>query len=145
MPSDNRVVCTNCGTVNRLPADRDAIAAKCGGCGQLLFSGEPADVPGEMFERQIARSTVPVVVDIWAPWCGPCHAMAPEYEKAAQATEPRARFLKLNSDNEQQIAGRLGIRGIPTMLVYRDGKEIARTSGARPASDIVRWLEQAIG
>ena len=145
MSPDPRVVCTHCGTVNRLPADRDAIAAKCGGCGRMLFEGEPADVPGEMFERQVARSTVPVVIDVWAPWCGPCHAMAPEYEKAAQATEPRARFLKLNSDNEQEIAGRLGIRGIPTMLVYRDGKEIARTSGARPASDIIRWLEDAIG
>lgn len=142
--SDNRVVCTHCGAVNRLPEGRDAAIARCGTCKQALFEGEPADVAGSMFERQIARSTVPVVIDVWAPWCGPCLAMAPEYEKAAQATEPRARFLKLNSDNEQAISARLGIRGIPTMLVYRDGKEIARTSGSRSARDIVSWVEAAL-
>jgi thioredoxin 2 len=97
-----------------------------------------------MFDRQIAKGTLPVVVDVWAPWCGPCRAMAPEYEKAAAATEPRVRFLKLNSDNEQAVAGRLGIRGIPTMLLYRDGKEIARVSGARSARDITSWLETAL-
>ena len=143
-PAD-RAVCTACGTVNRLPQDKPASEAKCGGCGTLLFSGEPADVSGDMLQKQIARSSVPVVVDVWAPWCGPCRVMAPEYEKAAQATEPRARFLKLNSDNEQELSARLGIRGIPTMLVYRDGKEIARTSGARPARDIIGWIDQAIG
>jgi thioredoxin 2 len=143
-PAD-RAVCTACGTVNRLPQDKPASEAKCGGCGALLFSGEPADVSGDMLQKQIARSSVPVVVDVWAPWCGPCRVMAPEYEKAAQATEPRARFLKLNSDNEQELSARLGIRGIPTMLVYRDGKEIARTSGARPARDIIGWIDQAIG
>lgn len=143
--SDNRVVCTHCGAVNRLPEGRDAAMARCGTCKEALFEGEPADVAGSMFERQIAKSTVPVVIDVWAPWCGPCLAMAPEYEKAAQATEPRARFLKLNSDNEQAISARLGIRGIPTMLVYRDGKEIARTSGSRSARDIVSWVEASIG
>ena len=143
-PAD-RAVCTACGTVNRLPQDKPASEANCGGCGALLFSGEPADVSGDMLQKQIARSSVPVVVDVWAPWCGPCRVMAPEYEKAAQATEPRARFLKLNSDNEQELSARLGIRGIPTMLVYRDGKEIARTSGARPARDIIGWIDQAIG
>lgn len=144
MNQDSRVVCVACGTINRVPAGRPAGEAKCGGCGEPLFSGIPSDVSGNMFERQIAKSTLPVVVDVWAPWCGPCLAMAPEYEKAAQATEPKARFLKLNSDNEQAIAGRLGIRGIPTMLVYRDGQEIARSAGARSARDIVGWVESAI-
>lgn len=142
--SDNRVVCTACGAVNRLPEGKDAAMARCGTCKRALFEGAPADAAGAMFDRQVAKSTVPVVVDVWAPWCGPCLAMAPEYEKAAQATEPRARFLKLNSDNEQAISSRLGIRGIPTMLVYRDGKEIARTSGSRSARDIVSWIEAAI-
>jgi thioredoxin 2 len=145
MTEDTRVVCTACGAINRLPAGKDAALARCGTCGEALFAGEPADVSGGMFERQIAKSTLPIVVDVWAPWCGPCLAMAPEYEKAAQATEPKARFLKLNSDNEQAIAGRLGIRGIPTMLVYRDGKEIARSAGARSARDIVSWVENVIG
>lgn len=143
--SADRAVCTACGAVNRLPQDKPASEARCGSCGALLFSGEPADVSGDMLQKQIARSSVPIVVDVWAPWCGPCRVMAPEYEKAAQATEPRARFLKLNSDNAQELSARLGIRGIPTMLVYRDGKEIARTSGARPARDIIGWVEQAIG
>ena len=142
--SDTRVVCTHCGAVNRLTDGGDAAMAKCGTCKEALFEGEPADVAGAMFERQIAKSTLPVVIDVWAPWCGPCLAMAPEYEKAAQATEPRARFLKLNSDNEQAISARLGIRGIPTMLVYRDGKEIARTSGSRSAREIMSWVDAAI-
>jgi len=144
MTADTRVVCIHCGAVNRLPEGRDAAMAKCGTCKEALFEGEPADVSGAMFDKQIAKSGVPVVIDVWAPWCGPCLAMAPEYEKAAQATEPRARFIKLNSDNEQAIAGRLGIRGIPTMLVYRDGKEIARSSGARSARDIISWVEAAL-
>lgn len=142
--TDTRAVCVACGTINKLPADRAATDAKCGGCGEPLFSGTPADVSGTMFERQIAKSTLPVVVDVWAPWCGPCRAMAPEYEKAAQTTEPKARFLKLNSDDEQQVSGKLGIRGIPTMLLYQGGKEIARVSGARSARDIVSWIEASI-
>jgi thioredoxin 2 len=144
MTEPSRVVCVACGAINRLPAGQDAAMAKCGTCKEALFVGEPSDVSGDMFDRQIAKSTLPVVVDVWAPWCGPCLAMAPEYEKAAQATEPRARFLKLNSDNEQDVSARLGIRGIPTMLLYRDGKEIARTSGSRSARDIVNWVEAAI-
>ena len=144
MAEESRVVCVHCGAVNRVPADRPATEAKCGGCGKPLFSGHPSDVSAEMFERQVEKSTVPVVVDVWAPWCGPCLAMAPEYEKAAQATEPKARFLKLNSDNEQAAAGRLGIRGIPTMLLYRGGREVARVSGARSARDIMGWIDTAI-
>ncbi len=144
MNTEERAVCTSCGAINRLPADRTAADAKCGNCGQKLFSGKPADVSGAIFERQIARSTVPVVIDVWAPWCGPCRAMAPEFAKAAAALEPQARFIKLNSDVEQAIAGRLGIRGIPTMLLYRDGKEIARVSGAMSAAQIGGWVNQQL-
>jgi thioredoxin 2 len=98
-----------------------------------------------MLQRQVNKGTVPVVVDIWAPWCGPCRFMAPEYESAAQALEPKARFLKLNSDNEQQLAGALNIRGIPTMILFKDGKEADRVSGAMPAKQIEAWLSQRIG
>lgn len=142
--TEKRAVCTSCGAVNRLPADRDGLAAKCGSCGLPLFSGQPADVAGAIFERQVNKSTVPVVVDVWAPWCGPCRAMAPEFEKAAASIEPHARFIKLNSDIEQAIAGRLGIRGIPTMLLFRDGREIARVSGAMSASQIGGWVGQQL-
>ncbi len=147
MSTDNRVVCVECGAINRLPADRETQAAdaKCGVCSTPLFSGHPADLDGASFERQITKGTLPVVVDVWAPWCGPCRAMAPEFEKAAEAIEPRARFIKLNSDNEQAIAARLGIRGIPTMLVFKDGKETARVSGAMSATQIGRWVGEQLG
>jgi thioredoxin 2 len=140
-----KIVCAACGAINRLPAERDAAAAKCGSCGVRLFTGKPADVTAAMLQRQIDRGTVPVVVDVWAPWCGPCRFMAPEYEKAAEALEPRVRFLKLNSDNEQDYAGRLAIRGIPTMILFRDGKESDRVSGAMSATQIRAWLDERIG
>lgn len=145
MSTEKRVVCTSCGSANRLPADREAQDAKCGTCGAQLFSGRSTDVEGAAFERQVGKSTIPVVVDVWAPWCGPCRAMAPEFEKAARALEPRARFIKLNSDNEQHIASRLGIRGIPTMLLFREGREVARVSGAMSADQIGRWLGEQLG
>ncbi|ABD05159.1 thioredoxin [Rhodopseudomonas palustris HaA2] len=140
--SDRLVVCTQCGGVNRLPEQRSALEAKCGKCGAKIFDGHPADVGAEIFDKQIARSSVPVLVDVWAPWCGPCRAMAPAYEIAARELEPRVRLIKLNSDNEQQIAAKLGISGIPTMILFADGRERARTSGAMPASAIVRWVRE---
>jgi thioredoxin 2 len=143
--SDNRVVCLACGAVNRLPDTKDPGAGKCGRCAEPLFAGKPADVDSGMLQRQVQKGTVPVVVDIWAPWCGPCRFMAPEYEKAAQALEPKARFLKLNSDQEQELAGALNIRGIPTMVLFKDGREADRISGAMSASQINDWLSQRIG
>jgi len=143
--SDDRVVCMACGAVNRLPAAKDARAGKCGSCGEALFAGKPVDVSGDMLQRQVAKGTLPVVVDVWAPWCGPCRVMGPEFEKVASALEPKARFLKLNSDTEQQLAGALNIRGIPTMILFKDGKEIDRVSGAMQASQIGSWLGQRLG
>jgi len=104
-----------------------------------LFSGVPADVPAAILEKQIAKSDIPVVVDIWAPWCGPCRVMAPQFEAAARQAEPALRFVKLNSDENQEIASRLGIRGIPTMIMFKGGKEVARVSGAMSSSDILKW------
>jgi thioredoxin 2 len=139
-----KIICAACGAINRLPGERNAADAKCGSCGVPLFTGKPADVTATMLQRQIDKGTVPVVVDVWAPWCGPCRFMAPEYEKAAEALEPRARFLKLNSDNAQDYAGRLGIRGIPTMILFRGGKEADRVSGAMSAPQIRAWLDERI-
>jgi len=140
MAQDNLVVCAKCGVVNRLPLSRNSADAKRGKCGALLFSGLPQDIDAANFDRQIGRSSLPVLVDVWAPWCGPCKMMAPAYEAAARALEPHVRLVKLNSDKEQAIAARLGIRGVPTMILFHRQKEIARTSGAMSTSQIVGWV-----
>ena len=141
---ENLVVCSKCGVINRLPPLRPAMSAKCGKCGAKMFVGHPEDVAAEVFDRQIARSTIPVLVDVWAPWCGPCLTMAPAYEAAARDLEPQVRLIKLNSDAEQGVASRLGIQGIPTMILFFEGREIARTSGAMSSTQIVRWVRDRL-
>lgn len=144
MSEESLVVCSDCAAVNRLPAAKPAREAKCGKCGKPLFAGHPADVDEQTFERQLHRGTVPVLVDVWAPWCGPCRMMAPAFEAAARELEPKVRLVKLNSDEEQGLAGRLGIRGIPTMILYSGGREVGRTSGALSASQIVSWTRERL-
>lgn len=117
MSDSNHIVCPHCAQLNRVSKAKAGDAPKCGACKELLFTGKPTDVSGKAFERQIAKSDIPVLIDVWAPWCGPCRAMAPAYEEAAKQLEPDVRLIKLNSDNEQEISARLGIRGIPTMLL----------------------------
>lgn len=142
--SESLVVCTSCGGVNRLPAGKSATVAKCGKCGARLFDGHPADVSQAVFEKQISRSTIPVLVDVWAPWCGPCKMMAPAFEGAARQLEPRVRLIKLNSDVEQGAAAALGIRSIPTLILFARGKEVARQPGAMSQGQIVQWAETAL-
>jgi thioredoxin 2 len=137
-------VCGKCGGVNRLPPSRPAAAAKCGSCGSRLFQNYPPDVDAATFRRFVGRGTLPVLVDVWAPWCGPCRMMAPAYEAAARELEPEMQLIKLNSDAEQEVAAQLGIRGIPTMILFRDGREIARTSGAMTAAQIVAWVRGSL-
>jgi thioredoxin 2 len=144
MSTDHRVVCIACGAINRVPADRPASAAKCGSCGEALFAGKPADVSGAVLDRQISKGTLPVVVDVWAPWCGPCRAMAPQYEAAARSLEPVARFLKLNSDVESTVASRLNIRSIPTMILFQGGRELDRVSGGMSSAQIGNWIRTRI-
>ncbi len=139
------IVCSACGATNRIAADKAPAAGKCGKCGEALFSGHPADISAAILEKHIARSDIPVLVDVWAPWCGPCRVMGPQFEAAAQQAEPAMRFVKLNSDNNQDLAGRLGIRGIPTMILFHQGKEVGRVSGAMSSADILAWAARSGG
>lgn len=142
MPSPLVVVCPHCSTANRVPAARLADRPTCGKCKQHLFTGHPIELNAANFDSHIARNDIPVVVDFWAPWCGPCRMMAPAYEQAARQLEPGVRVAKVNTEEAQALAGELGIRSIPTLALFGGGREVARTAGAMDAARIVAWVRQ---
>ncbi|MDZ4867603.1 MAG: thioredoxin TrxC [Alphaproteobacteria bacterium] len=133
------IVCPGCNTVNRVARERPADAAHCGKCKANLFEGKPVAVTSQTFELHRQRDDVPVLVDVWAPWCGPCRSMAPMFERAAQELEPNFRLLKLNADEAPEISRRYGIRGIPTLLLFKNGQLAAQTAGAMDTTRIVNW------
>ena len=135
------VVCPHCDAVNRVPETRLRQGPKCGTCKEPLFDGKPAKLDETRFARHRDRNSIPVFVDFWAPWCGPCHAMAPAFEKAAGSLEPAMRLAKVNIDETQALAGALGIQSIPTLVMFAGGREVGRMSGAMGAEAIVRWAQ----
>jgi thioredoxin 2 len=139
------IVCPHCGSVNRIAAGRDPSEGKCGKCGNALFTGEPVNVDAAAFDRHVLRNDIPVVVDFWADWCGPCHAMAPAYARAAADFEPQLRFLKLDTEAEPAVSARFGIRSIPTLILFRNGRAVAQQAGAMGDQPLRGWLAQALG
>lgn len=134
------VVCPACGGINRLPHDRNAIEGKCGRCHERLFTGHPLILTETNFDRFIMRGDLPLVVDFWAPWCGPCRMMAPVFERVAAELEPEVQLGKVNTETEQNLAARFGIRSIPTLVVFKGGKEVNRVAGAMDFGSLVSWI-----
>ena len=138
------IVCSHCHAVNRIPSERLAQHPRCGKCKEALFSGHPVELTGSSFQQHISRNDIPVVVDFWAAWCGPCKMMAPAYAQAAVKLEPRVRLAKLNTEQEQGIAAQFNIRSIPTLIIFKGGRELARQAGAMTAADIIRWISSHV-
>lgn len=138
------IVCPHCSAVNRVPAGKPADDARCGKCREALFDGKPVALTSQTFTRHLTRNSIPVVVDFWADWCGPCKMMAPEFVRAAQALEPEVRFAKLDTEAAQDQAAAMGIRSIPTLILFQGGQEITRQSGAMPAGQIVQWVRDSL-
>lgn len=142
--SGEMVVCPACGALNRVPAERLGENPKCGKCHKPLFAGAPVEANGVLFDRLVGKGSLPVLVDFWAAWCGPCKMMAPAFAAAARDLEPHVRLAKVDTEAEQAIAGRFQIRSIPTLMLFRGGREIARQPGAMSQQQIVSWTRAAL-
>ncbi len=138
------IVCPHCDTVNRVLAHKLKSQPVCGKCKQPLFQAQPLELTSANFQQHITRNDIPVLVDFWAPWCGPCRMMAPAFAQAAQLLEPEMRLAKLNTEAEQALASRFNIRSIPTLAIFSGGREIARQPGAMDATNIVRWARSKL-
>jgi len=139
-----QIVCPQCGAVNRVPENRLVAHPKCGKCGQLLFSGKPLELSQSTFQKHLQKNDIPLLIDFWAPWCGPCKMMGPAFAEAATQLEPRVRLAKVNTEMEQNLGAQLNIRSITTMVLFVNGVEKARQSGAMNSTGIVQWANSQL-
>lgn len=144
MPQKIRLTCTDCGQVNQLPLDKATDAPKCGTCGHALNDAKVAHLNLKTLEKAARNDGLPLLVDFWAPWCGPCRAMAPEFDKAAKLLAPRVRLAKIDTQSNPDATVRYNIRGIPAFILFARGREVARLAGARPATDLIRFVEEKL-
>ncbi|MEX1665960.1 thioredoxin TrxC [Zhongshania arctica] len=145
MSNVSHIVCPHCLANNRVPSTRLEQSPNCGRCKKSLFNAQAISLSANGFETMISRNDTPVVIDFWAPWCGPCKSMAPAFDQAAKSLEPYLRLAKVNTDVEQAVASRFNIKSLPTLVIFYQGKEIARQSGALDAASIVRWVDGVSG
>jgi thioredoxin 2 len=141
MAESLHIVCPHCETTNRIPPARLEEGARCGQCHEALFDGQAIELNADNFHKYVSRNDIPVLVDFWAPWCGPCQMMAPQYTQAAQSLEPHVRLAKVNTEAQPSLANQFGIRSIPTLALFKGGREVARQAGAMRGPDIIRWVQ----
>ena len=142
MSESLHIVCPSCDGINRLPTEKLSAGGKCGKCKKPLFNGSVLELNSNNFSQHTSKNDIPVLVDFWAPWCGPCKMMAPIFAQAAEQLQPNVRVAKVNTENEQQLSAQFQIRSIPTLAIFKNGKEIARTAGAMDLQNLINWVKQ---